>query len=183
MIRGRKKGCKIAPNCDYKEITIEILNNDGFYPAEKNLWVSKTGLVRKVRLWEDKLYYKDLKPSITNAGYYQVATDNGRAYGVHQLVAKTFIGDCPKGKVVDHKDNDKLNNNVENLQYLTRRENCIKNPATNRPKHMIGRYNRKTSELVIGTARIAMSMEQYLEIIEEIYGKYEVTRRIKKLHL
>lgn len=43
---------------------------------------------------------------------------------VHRLVAKTFLGE-PNGLHVNHKDGNKLNNNVSNLEYCTRSENAI----------------------------------------------------------
>jgi hypothetical protein len=41
---------------------------------------------------------------------------------IHQLVAETFIGK-EKGKQVNHKDGDPSNNCVENLEYVTPKEN------------------------------------------------------------
>lgn len=47
---------------------------------------------------------------------------------VHQLVAMAFLNHIPCGHkiVVDHIDNDKLNNKVENLQLTTNRHNTSK---------------------------------------------------------
>ena len=45
---------------------------------------------------------------------------------VHQLVAEAFIGLCPAGKEIHHKDGDKYNNRPENLEYLTRQEHLQK---------------------------------------------------------
>lgn len=42
---------------------------------------------------------------------------------IHRMIAESFI-DNPKGKSeVNHKDNDKLNNYVDNLEWVTRSEN------------------------------------------------------------
>lgn len=48
---------------------------------------------------------------------------------VHSLIFSAFNGFCPtkkSGMVVDHKDNNSLNNNIENLQFITNRENNYK---------------------------------------------------------
>lgn len=45
--------------------------------------------------------------------------------GVHSVVASAFLGRCPSGKEVNHKDGIKSNPNVTNLEYVTRSENLI----------------------------------------------------------
>ena len=42
---------------------------------------------------------------------------------VHRLVTEAFLGPCPEGKEVNHKDGDKWNPCLSNLEYLTRGEN------------------------------------------------------------
>jgi hypothetical protein len=50
---------------------------------------------------------------------------------VHRIVATAFHGDPPDTKyVVDHIDSNCRNNRPENLRWLTRLENALKNPAT-----------------------------------------------------
>lgn len=46
-----------------------------------------------------------------------------KTYRVHQLVAEAFIGFRPLGLITSHKDEDSLNNRVDNLEYITRKEN------------------------------------------------------------
>jgi hypothetical protein len=43
---------------------------------------------------------------------------------VHRLVAQAFIGFIDRGFEVNHKDGDKTNNCVSNLEIVTRSENC-----------------------------------------------------------
>lgn len=42
---------------------------------------------------------------------------------IHYLVCLSFYGNRPEGKQIDHKDSNKLNNNLENLEYVTQKVN------------------------------------------------------------
>jgi len=68
-----------------------------------------------------------LKLSINIHGYSQIILRN-KSYRVHQLVWDTFGGKPRDGRrlQIDHIDNDKLNNGIDNLQLLTARQNTIK---------------------------------------------------------
>lgn len=50
---------------------------------------------------------------------------------VHQIVCTAFHGEAPySNMVVDHIDTNRCNNRPENLRWLTRLENVLKNPIT-----------------------------------------------------
>ena len=67
-----------------------------------------------------------LRPATSADGYLCVVLNKEGApkgFKVHRVVAAAFIGPCPKGLEVNHKDGDKLNNVPENLEYVSHREN------------------------------------------------------------
>ena len=70
------------------------------------------------RVWSKKSK-KYLKQSYSNG--YKVVTlynnEKARNYLVHRLVANAFLPNPNGYKEINHKDEDKANNNVENLEY------------------------------------------------------------------
>jgi hypothetical protein len=49
---------------------------------------------------------------------------------VARLVAITFLGNPPEGFTVNHKDGNRLNNNIDNLEWLSRGDNIRHGFAT-----------------------------------------------------
>lgn len=69
---------------------------------------------------------KLLKQHVGTTGYYIVdLKKNGkrRTFKVHRLVAKAFLSELKDKPFVNHKDGDKLNNSVSNLEWCSQQEN------------------------------------------------------------
>ena len=90
-----------------------------------------------------------LSQSISNNGYYRVhLCKDGKAkwYAVHKLVAQTFIPNPLHLPEVNHKDENKLNNKVSNLEWCSSEYN--KNYGTRNARISKAQTNNNLSQPV-----------------------------------
>lgn len=119
------------------EIFKDIPNYEGIYQ------VSNLGNVKSLprEIWNGKVFYIS-KEMILKQGFdkygYPVVSINSKPKKVHQLLAMAFLNHKPCGLklVVDHIDNNPLNNNLNNLQIVTTRENLSKDKKNGTSKYV-----------------------------------------------
>lgn len=71
---------------------------------------------------------KILKPYKNKYGYLRVDFNRNydrRQFLIHLLVWDMFVGTSRKGLVIDHIDNSRLNNRLDNLRLCTQRDNIL----------------------------------------------------------
>ena len=132
-----------------------------------NYEVSKEGVVRNI------ITQKIIKGSKSSSGYKMVSlhTQNGRVTKqVHRLVAINFIDNPENKPQVNHIDGNKLNNNVNNLEWVTGKENM---------KHALDtgiykRYNNQTYKNKFGAEH---NRSVKLSCGENIYYGYSEASR------
>lgn len=105
-----------------------------------------------VQLYDPKVY-QELKKEINQLDASHRAI---KCYLVSRVVFAWFNGICPSDLDVDHKDNDPFNNNINNLQLLTRKENNNKHKARNQ-------YNYHLTD-----EEIDKHIKEHKRLIEEV---------------
>lgn len=152
---------------------IKFENEIAYKTKYVGYYVTKSGKVLSVKVkgGQGSLDYTNPREhnyKIDKDGYLEVClsfVENGkhkRKYvRVHRLVYETIIGDIPDNLTIDHKDTNVQNNDISNLQLMTREDNTRKATKNKKsPKrykyHLykneeyIGTYDRKELENLIG---------------------------------
>lgn len=101
----------------FKKQMKEIKDFPGYYITEDG------------RVFSDKQSkLKELKIQCSNKGYYMIGfKKNKKQYfkSIHRLVAEHYINNPYSLPQVNHIDENKLNNHVSNLEWVTQKENLI----------------------------------------------------------
>nr|DAJ23253.1 MAG TPA: homing endonuclease [Caudoviricetes sp.] len=122
------------------------------FPIYLDGYESKYKVSNDGRIWSEYLNGY-LKPYYSKGGYMRVKVNFGernKKFMVHRLVAMAFIPNDDVNKTqVDHIDSNRINNNVDNLRWVTPKENTqhsIKLGKRNWYKYKF--INPKTKEIL-----------------------------------
>ena len=147
------------------EIFKDIKGYEGLYQ------VSNLGNVKSIikRTYKSN---KILKPSSDGCGYQIVSLCKNKKRStktVHRLVALNFLGESELQ--VNHKDFDKSNNKIENLEFVTPLENIRHNINNNRANYNFDKIAVKTRKKVLQINHITN------EIINTFISAHEASRQ------
>lgn len=124
---------------------------------------------------------KLLKPRESKNGYLKITLyKNGKCktFSIHRLVALAHLNNPNNYPVINHKDGNKLNNNISNLEWCTVSQN-IKHAFDNglcETCRAASRQNCKNAH----EARIKHLDENLKELFDEIFIRKSKTKDISK---
>lgn len=99
--------------------------------------VSDQGEVKRVGKSSGAIVGRVLKQKIRKLGYRGVTLSKNcqvHDFTVHKLVMLAFVGERPSGYEINHKNGISSDNRLENLEYVTPKENQF------HKNHVLGRY-------------------------------------------
>ena len=127
--------------------------------------VSNKGRVKRIKTG------RILKPGVNSTGYNVVCLCDGGciSFKVHLLVFDAFGNGKRRGRTiqVDHKNENKLDNDIGNLQLLNNRENVSKYQSSQkRSSQYVGVYWNQKAQKWLAQIRVG-TVRKYLGLFEE----------------
>lgn len=128
-------------------------------------------------------YKKQLKKHYNKSGYQiAILIKDGKykTHYVHRLVAQAFIPNTENKPCIDHINTDRTDNRVENLRWVTQKENC-NNPKTitaySCNNNMLGKVG-KTNHL----SKPIIQLNTYDELVKKWDCVNDVVRELGFCH-
>lgn len=164
-----------------KEIWKDIKEYEGLYQVSNLGKIKSLGrTIERIGVKGTKFYKnypeKLLKQTKNKKGYLTVIlskNNKNKIIRVHRIVAQTFLDLKKNGKEVNHKDGNKENNCISNLEWITHQENII-HAYKNRLKKgsMLGKFGKEHNS----SMQILQIDKNTNKIIRTFYGCNEAER-------
>jgi len=143
---------------------------------------------------------KPLRGGRNSRGYLTVSLCDGsvpkkpRSYLIHRLVAKAYLGEAPADRPhINHKNGNKLDNRIENLEYSNIQENNKhardvlgydqigeKNPRARLTDKQIEEIRSSTEKSTALAARYGISRDYVRQIIRGVYRSRKTSEQKKQ---
>jgi hypothetical protein len=120
-----------------------------------------------------------LKPWLDGGGHYGIQLGRGNKFTLHRLIALTFIPEVDGKPYVDHINQNKTDNRVENLRWATRSENGLntadRTANRNIYVHQAGGYSIcvRRREQGVNIWAYRKTLEEAIQCRDEIIAKLD----------
>lgn len=142
---------------------IKEINNSGYFISDSGRIFSKNH--------KSKSGLKEMSPFISNSGYMEIYLHKiKKPFYIHRLVAEAFLPNPDNKEQVNHIDFDKLNNKVENLEWVSQSENCshFRNAVMNKAGKTSGHSGKLYKDGIF--IKWFRSLQQAKKFVKEIYN-------------
>lgn len=155
-----------------KEIWKDIENYEGIYQ------VSNLGRVKSLERKHNPIE-KIMTAYVNHSnGYFQIGLKKNKTRTmnkVHRLVALAFLSNPENKKTVNHIDGNKLNNNVENLEWATYSEN-VTHAYQNKLNHGVGSKGEKNGSAKLTKNDVLEIRSNQCKSLKELAVEYNVSK-------
>ena len=154
-----------------KETWKDIPGYEGLYQ------VSNTGKVKSMNYWRSGVP-GILAPGITGSGYQHVELSNAdrklRKHYVHRLVWEAFNGPIPEGLQINHKDENKTNNSLRNLEVVTPKQNANYGTRNIRIMKPVAKIDIATGKILKEYSSLSCAIKEYGgAVAKAVVGRYK----------
>lgn len=171
-----------------KEEWRDIKGYEGLYQ------VSNIGRIKSLYGWNGKEYIKrekilnpynrkDKKTTYPRSVIKLIKGKAKKDYKVHRLVAEAFIPNPENKPQVNHIDGNPLNNNVNNLEWVTDRENKLHAIENNLKINTINTIDRETMLELLNNGKSYDEIAELLGIAKGTVFNYIKKFQIKKIYI
>lgn len=157
-----------------EEIFLDVKGYEGLYQVS-NLGNVKS-LVNNKCVEREKI----LKPVNIGNGYVRVMlckNKTNKLYLVHRLVAQAFIENPTNLPCINHIDENKQNNSVENLEWCTHKYNCNFGTRNERAGKAISNNTNRSKEISKALSKKVYQYSKDLELISVWKSTQEAQRQ------
>ena len=156
----------------------DIIGYEGLYQ------ISNFGRVKSFHFNRETI----LKTRVNSSGYFHCTLSNANKKKdcfIHQLVAITFLNHTPCGHklVVDHINDNKLDNRLENLQLITNRENTCKTQGRYSSKYKGVTFCKRTKKWIAQIHLLDKKQKKLGYFNCELQASFAYENKLKELTL